>query len=149
MGMYTELALEFDLKETTPQSVMDVLFYLMNEQQEPNELPNHPLFQTDRWRSLFLGTSTYFEEQYASLKHDGVSYHLKTCANLKNYQGEIDLFLDFITPYIDGIPGEYLGHKRYEEDETKTHIFFLRNRKIEFEKEKTEPIWGEDDYWLS
>lgn len=144
--MYTEIATDFNLKTDTPQLVIDILSYLTNLKDQSTELPEHALFQTTRWRSLFMGGSAYFDTNYASLVHDGVSYHLKTCANLKNYDGEIDLFWDFVTPYIDAIPGEHLGHMHYEENETPLHIVFIGEGKLEFIQAEHEPQGEEDDY---
>lgn len=146
--MYTEILTNFDLKKETPQCVIDLLHYLIQPNEQPKNLPEHPLFQTERWRLLFTGSSAYFDtEPYASLTSSDTHYHLKTCANFKNYDGEIDLFWDFITPYIDEIPGAYLGHKFYEENEAPTNVLFVSEGEIEFVKSERAPIWGEDDYW--
>jgi hypothetical protein len=97
---------------------------------------------------LFTSTSAYFNwEQHAKFIHDGVSYHLDTKANIKNYNREIELFWDWITPYIDGIPGEHLGHKRYEEYKYPTHVRFIEDGKIEFIPEPIEEEDEEDIKW--
>ncbi len=35
--------------------------------------------------------------------------------NFKNYDGEIDKFVDWIMPYLEEIDGDFLGFSRYEE----------------------------------
>lgn len=38
-------------------------------------------------------------------------------ANLKNYDGEIAKFFDWIDPYVEGSEGDYMGYSLYEETE--------------------------------
>ena len=44
-------------------------------------------------------------------------------SNVKNYDGEIQHFIDWITPCLDKHPGDFLGFRRYEETEDPTLIY--------------------------
>lgn len=48
-------------------------------------------------------------------------YHLNIRCNLKNYDDEIEKFLDYISPYIE--TKGFLGYMRYEESEEPTLIY--------------------------
>jgi hypothetical protein len=48
-------------------------------------------------------------------------YKLNVRCCFKNYDNEIDLFLDFIRPYL--VTTGFLGYKRYEEDDDPTLIY--------------------------
>lgn len=49
MGMYTEINVCFDLTKGTPKNVVDVLYYLIDDNDKPSDLPNHEFFKCDRW----------------------------------------------------------------------------------------------------
>lgn len=129
MGMYTELNYNVALKEDVPKQVIDTLNYMLTTgddvMSEPI-LPDHPLFSTSRWRVMLRMDSYYFDADTKSTlrkdEHMG-QYYLNIQCNLKNYDGEIGKFLDWIRPYIDACPGQFLGHSRYEEFQEPTLIF--------------------------
>ena len=125
MGMYTELNIGVAFKEDTPSSVINILKHMLNED-EPDyyELTDHPLFKTARWNLMLVCDSYYFDGQTdSSLIYDDISnqYYLNVRCNLKNYDNEIDKFMDFIQPYLD--TNGFLGYKRYEEDGDPTLIY--------------------------
>lgn len=41
MGMYAEINVCFDLTKGTPKNVVDVLYYLIDDNDKPSDLPNH------------------------------------------------------------------------------------------------------------
>lgn len=126
MGMYTEIHFNSELKQDVPQSVVDVLHYMLGEIKEEPTLPDHPLFQCDRWRSLFRMDSYYFDaDTHSTMRKDKIAdaHYLCVRANLKNYDDEIDRFVDWITPHLNKNEGDFLGFKRYEEDEVPTLIY--------------------------
>lgn len=49
MGMYAEINVCFDLTKGTPKNVVDVLYYLIDDNDKPSDLPNHEFFKCDRW----------------------------------------------------------------------------------------------------
>lgn len=117
--MYTELCIAVDLKSDTPIEVIDVLRYMCEGGENAPALPNHDFFMCDRWRWVFTCDSYYFRgNSHRDLQYDDIllAYQLTSRANLKNYSYEIEKFIDWLTPYIDAEDGDFLGHKRYEED---------------------------------
>jgi hypothetical protein len=128
MGMYTELVLNVTLRSDTPPEAMAVLRHLANGDQEPTQLPDHPFFKCERWRMVMQCSSHYFIP-FALSKLEVLSYaqaggYLSTRSDLKNYDDEINLFVDWLTPYIDALPGDCLGYQRYEEDQRPTLLYY-------------------------
>lgn len=130
MGMYTELHFNAELKQTTPQEVLQVLRHMLNAPGAPARdaltLPAHPLFSTDRWGFMLTCDSYYFAAQtHSTLTYDEITktHYLCIRCNLKNYDQEIEKFIDWVSPYVDGFPGDFLGFHRYETTEQPTLIF--------------------------
>ena len=126
MGMYTELVLNLTIKGDAPKDATDVIRYLANGDERPESLPDHPFFKCTRWPMVMQCSSHYFVPFALSKLHetgytDG--FYLSTRSDLKNYDNEIDLFVDWLTPYIEAFPGNFLGYKRYEEDEHPTLLY--------------------------
>ena len=128
MGMYTELVMAIELKQNVSANVYEILQYMVGDSEfEPIELPNHPLFKTNRWHFMLNSDSYYFDGITKSiLKEDNLfpdhpSYYLTIRCNLKNYNEEIEKFIDWITPYSD--TKGFVGYKRYEEDEEPTLLY--------------------------
>lgn len=128
MGMYTELHFNSELKEETPEKVLAILKFMVGEnEEEPKVLPIHPLFQADRWRIMLQTDSYYFDaDTHSTLRKDDTSdsYYLCIRCNLKNYDSEIEYFIDWIMPYLAKYDGEFLGFYRYEEHEDPTLIHY-------------------------
>lgn len=125
MGMYTEIHFNSELRRDTPSEVLAVLRYMLGDGDEP-PLPDHPLFSTTRWRYLFTMDSYYFDaDTHSTLRFDDIAktHFLCVRSNIKNYDGEIEAFLDWIDPYLEKYPGDFLGFSRYEETEQPTLIF--------------------------
>jgi hypothetical protein len=134
MGMYTELVCAFELKKDTPQDVIDILRFMTGEQVGCNlsKINAHPLFQTDRWRFMLQCDSYYFEGQtHSEVKRDTVSgednpsYFVTIRCNLKNYNDEIDKFIDWVKTYIEyaGHDEYFIGYQRYEENKDPELIY--------------------------
>lgn len=115
MGQYTELWFRAELREDTPEEVLNVLKYLVGSEGEP-DLPEHPFFEKDHWDRLGNHGSVYFpnvgESEYIegdptrSWEPTRVALH----GNVKDYGGEIDMFFDWIDPYVDAPEGTFLGY---------------------------------------
>ena len=126
MGMYTELVLGVNLRSDTPENIINILNYMLSgisDSTKP-EITDHPLFSTERWPIMLVCDSYYFDGRTdSSMERDTVSkrYELNVRTNFKNYNNEVDLFLDFIRPYLytDG----FLGYMRYEDDDDPTLIY--------------------------
>lgn len=130
MGMYTELNCAFELKKGTPQEVIDLLWFMTNNAivPQPPSLPDHPLFRTSSWQMMLGSDSYYFAgEAHSTVRfEDGVTdtWFVTIRCNLKNYDHEIEHFVDWITPHIDAMEGDFIGYYRYEETEVPTLIYY-------------------------
>lgn len=125
MGMYTELFVTARIKDR--DNVPQILKYMLEGEGEPDfELPNHPLFQTDRWHFMLRCTSYYFTPITASaLKEDPISknWSFVSYSNFKNYDNEVELFFDWLRPYVDDEVGTLIGLHRYEEARKPTLVY--------------------------
>lgn len=119
MGMYTELVIKANIVSDIPSDVDGILNYLFNDGVMPTELPEHRFFQTPRWDFIGRASSYYHVPQAISYYNKG---YLFSRSDLKNYSSEIDLFIDWIKPYIDYSGGDCIGWKWYEESQTPTLI---------------------------
>lgn len=126
MGMYTELIFGADLKKDTPEQVIEILKYMIGDTEEK---PKY--FPLPRCEWLFRSSSYYFgvNEPVNKMWYDdiGKNWVLSTRSNIKNYKCDIEAFLDWITPYIDGGSGcrDMYAIVTYEEAEY-PDIYYLR-----------------------
>lgn len=118
MGMYTELVLNVELKKDTPPEVISILEFLANRETAiPVTTPKHEFFECDRWLMVASCSSYHFTPFSLANFQDN---YLSTRFDLKNYDSEIEKFVDWLTPYLDAFDGDFLGYKRYEEDDMPT-----------------------------
>jgi len=129
MGMYTELMLAVDLEEDAPEYVVSLLEYMVGYDVGGHPMsfitPKHPLLSTDRWRVMLESDSYYFDGfTHSDIKYDHISrqYQMTIRCNLKNYDSEIEHFLDWVRPYCES--EGFVGYMRYEEDDHPTLIYF-------------------------
>lgn len=135
MGMYTELSLDSDLKCDTPEEVIQILKYMLRREDiDMPPLPDHPLFATTRWSYMLRCGSAYFAAQPDSklLEVDG-DLTINIICNLKNYEDEIEKFLDWIHPWLDCYDDDFLGYTRYEEDPEPTLLYYHTTAKFNTE----------------
>lgn len=115
MGMYTEIFVNVDLKPETPEEVIAVLRAMCGgEDKAPLE------GKPGRWAYLFRDGSYYTPRTSCAMltyDHIAAGWSLLGKGDIKNYEGEIEAFFDFIMPWIDGFAGEFIGYKRYEEND--------------------------------
>jgi len=124
MGMYTEVGFAAEVDEEA--------YRVFEEYQRASTLlgaaGTHPFFDMDRAEMIIggHGGSYYFPGACRlTLEVDGHGaplYSVSLRANLKNYEGEIQAFFDWITPHVKAGAGgnDYIGHHIYEEDEVPT-----------------------------
>jgi hypothetical protein len=120
MGMYTELHYNVELKKSVPDEVIKTLQYMLDplEAEQPRPLPGHTLFSTQRWDVMLRMSSAYFPARtHSELFEQFDQWHLGVRCNLKNYNEEIEKFVDWLDPYVDAFKGDFLGFSRYEESE--------------------------------
>ena len=111
MGMYAEIYVNADLKENTPQEVIEVITAMCNKNDEAEALKDKPR----RWAYLFNNGSCYFPlTECGKITYDKIGGHYSLLAkgDIKKYGGEIEQFFDFIKPWCEG---EFIGYYRYEE----------------------------------
>jgi hypothetical protein len=136
MGMYTELVCAFELKKDAPPEVVPLLEAVCGKREEvPTALPAHPFFKAPRWMSVGCCDSYYFPgDTHSAVRHDTIAEatFVTIRANLKNYDNEIKLFLDWVATYIqnDGFLGYYL----YEESERPTLIYLGEDGAVRYEE---------------
>jgi hypothetical protein len=131
MGMYTEIIFGAGLKEETPKDVIDVIQRMVNGDDLIDNLPDHDFFRSERKWLMKSGGSYYFPGILeAKFWFDDISnnwfLHFRT--NIKNYDNEIEKFLDWIKPYLgQGVGsrgGGFYAIVTYEESEEPT-IYYL------------------------
>lgn len=122
MGMYTELVVKFNVRDDIPDDVFNMINYLFgNRSGGVPDIPVHDFFKTQRWE--FIGTcgSFYHHPEALSQVYAPVwsprDLYVFSRSDLKNYGNEIDLFVDWITPYVRAEPGDCIGWKWYEENQ--------------------------------
>lgn len=107
MGYYTELILGCSLKIDTPQFVIDTLKYLGGQITKVPE--GYPFSDDDsRLDFYFFSRSSYCfgvcNAHFSLTLKDDFKPHfyiLDARCNLKNYNKEIQTFLDWLEPYVD------------------------------------------------
>lgn len=130
--MYTEFIFASEIKKETPENIISILKNMTTgdiHYEDNIEIPDHEFFKCSRWKSLFRMDSYYFDgETMSKLTYDNISksYYLTVRSNLKNYDGEIDKFLNFISTYLPHKIEEddLLGYSRYEESREPRLIYY-------------------------
>lgn len=130
MGMYTELVMNVGLKDIDADTAR-----LLRAMIEHNGLlddlpkPDHPLFSTPRWAFMLNSGSFYFVPFGASKFVESFpgTQHISIRTDFKNYDDEINLFADWIAPYVED---EFAGYKRYEEDDHPTLLYFREGKPV-------------------
>lgn len=127
MGMYTELIFGASIKEDAPEEVIEALKYMIGKTDEKPE--NFPL-PDGRCEDLFRGGSYYFAINDPATKmwldHITKQWHISTRSNIKNYENEIETFLEWIKPHIDSGSGarDLYAITIYEEQDAPT-LYYL------------------------
>jgi hypothetical protein len=109
MGTYTAFHFAGEIKKETPADVVNVLKAMCGGyayELNPQDVPEHEFFRAERWKLLFTGYSYYFPARTSSsFEFDGKiaqAWFLTATSSLKNYDNEIERFVDFISPYLSG-----------------------------------------------
>ncbi len=108
MGMYTELFVEGRLKDKAPQDVVRIINGLFNHGEIDADLtaplPDHTFFRCGRWQQITVCNSFYHVPVSISV-FDAETRSFVSRADLKNYNDEIEHFLNWIEPYCDDLRG--------------------------------------------
>ena len=141
MGMYTALSIGVELNVEQSHPVTELLRYMIGERpDEPKYTPAqymqinalHSLFITSRWEYMLQSDSYYFNyDTHFRLRWDdnAKAYFLSGVCNLKNYNQEIEHFLDWLNQFVADPEEGFLGWTMYEEDDIPT-ILYRKDGKI-------------------
>lgn len=125
MGMYTELVLCTSIKDD--KEVIQILQY-MGQDEWPEDFvkPDHKLFNLHRHQYMLRCCSYYFTPTTVfKLEQDDMTkeWCLVVRCDLKNYENEIESFVDWLSPYIADHYGQMIGYSRYEECDKPTILY--------------------------
>lgn len=138
MGMYTELIFGASLKNL-PEYVIEALEHSINNKENVSSEALEFVTKYELIR-IFKCSSYYFGAHInnGTFEWDNIGNHwvLSTRANCKNYNNEIEKFIEFITPYVQHGSGnnDIFAYVQYEEDDfptiySKKGVFYLMNYK--------------------
>lgn len=119
MGMYTEIYVNVDFKEDTPEEVIKVIQAVCNRGCDAEALKGFPV----RWGHLFSDGSFYTPLTCcANMTFNKISNHwsLLGKGDIKNYEGEIKQFFKFIAPWCQQ---QFIGYSRHECDIHPTLVY--------------------------
>lgn len=119
MGYYTEFRFRAKLKDNTPPEIIYTLDQIINnysdywETLSGHEMPvmmavrdrpdlpiEHPFGKCTRWFMLFHSNNCDPENIKGST-FDIKSLELSIHSEFKNYEDEIEMFIDWLTPFVD------------------------------------------------
>lgn len=105
MGNYTELTFGANFKKNTPKEVIDTLRYMAGD---TTEKPESLAFESVR--NPLYGGSQYFgvSKSVTKMYYDEIDecWALSSRANIKNYDDDIERFLEWVKPYINDGSGD-------------------------------------------
>ncbi|MEK5358078.1 hypothetical protein [Paenibacillus sp. FSL L8-0709] len=146
MGDFAELNVRFKLKIDTPEEIINLLEYMaMLRAKDPIEIPDHPLFEAQRW-NFMLGTHsdpTGAPVKFSIFEKDRSDGSLFICVrSVYKDRGEAALFFDWIYPFIDALWLEFLGYIKYDSNEHPQLIYYTDDgmRFIAIKRDETENI---------
>lgn len=121
MGMYTELVLKCDLNYNLTEEQTLILNWLLKEGDKPVQLPDHPFFHTPCGDMIGKSCSFYHHpESIVSWTDD----YLFIRIDIKNYDGEITKFVDWLKPILNHVEGDCIGWSWCEEESTPTLLMY-------------------------
>lgn len=122
--MYTELYLQVALKKDTPPAVIATLNFMLGNTEEEPATWDIPM----GLERFMLQCSSFYHYPFAHSHLDYIDYsngyYLFVRCDFKNYNKELERFLDFLCPYVEKDSHGYQGHHRYEECDYPSRITF-------------------------
>lgn len=122
--MYTELILGAEIKESAPEFVINALKYMTGQlSDKPDDFPEE-LNDCDH---ILHCASEYFAVNFPQKYfNNNNGWRICTRSNCKNYHNQIETFLKWLKPYVEGGSGrkEFYAIVIYEEDAEPT-IYYL------------------------
>jgi hypothetical protein len=132
MGMYTELVLKCEIKKDTPPDVIAVLRHLFADDNIPATLPEHEFFKCGAWSRIGSCSSFYHHPRPVNDYNTESSFQaarIFSRSDLKNYDGEIEKFIDWVSPYLDCDEEQCIGWSWYEECDSPMLIYKAKPNK--------------------
>ena len=134
MGMYTEIIFGAGFKKNLPEQVVSTLAELAKGNDLIENIPDHPFFRAERTWLMTSGGSYYFPgTAQPKFWFDDIAHQwfLQFRSNIKNYNQEIEKFLDWIKPYIEQGSGSrnFYAIVTYEEGEPT--VYYLNEKEGE------------------
>lgn len=127
MGMYTEIFVKIEFKTNLPAEVVTALKWLDGQEVRDAPLPGHPFFKLHRAAILLQCCSYYHQPDVTrNLWFDdiGGNWYLCSRSDIKNYEGEIEAFFDWVKPYCSSNADRtFIGYHLYEEDNEPTLVY--------------------------
>lgn len=116
MGIYTELVYGARLKKDTPPDVIKKLKDMFDFNKFPT-VSGIP-FGSSYYFAVSEPCSKFFEDRLGT-------QCISIRCSIKNYCNEIESFIEWLSPYVDGCGDNrnFLGYMMYEEDEKPTLIW--------------------------
>lgn len=135
MGDYTRINLRVILKPDTPESVLNMLVYSYKYEDDPTHWPDyanlpereqrHP-FLSKRHADSLLGdaVSCHDNEDSPNEKSlDRATFAYVCSTELKNYDNDIESFLDWLSPFVAGPISTNFGYGKVTYDWIMTEDF--------------------------
>jgi hypothetical protein len=140
MGYYTSLKFKAKLKHDIPEEVLGILKRvliekclvpsykkLFNSQDVFKVDIKHPFFQCERWFAVFLFTNCDNSKKGGKLYQKNDSWIIDLDTEFKNYDDEIENFLDWISPFIAGRKKkQYVGFYQGEDSDSQVNLYIKR-----------------------
>jgi hypothetical protein len=138
MGHYTELQCKIKLRKDTPDNVVSILKRVLIERDLGHDKVlfdtkdvfkpelDHDFFKCERWYMLFLSTN-WGDIQGGKMYQEKEYWVVYLHTEFKNYDSEIDKFIDWITPFIVGRKKkQYVGWWQSENMDNRINIYIKR-----------------------
>lgn len=127
MGMYTELIFGASLKKDTPDEVIETLQILCGIKDVPENF-DYPKRNPFYAQSYYFGVSSSIPFMY--FDDTCKTWIVSTRGNVKNYDNDIEYFLEWIKPHIESGSGirDMYAIVTYEEASEPT-IYYLYDKK--------------------
>lgn len=139
MGHYTELKVKIKLRKDTPDEVINLLKRVILDKDlgventlfhsEEVFTPDiqHEFFECECWYMLFLSTNWSDSLEGSVFVELDKYYQLLIHTEFKNYDQEIQKFVDWINPYLIGHKKkQYIGYWRSENYNREINIYVER-----------------------
>lgn len=113
MGDYTRFEFRASLGGKTPQAVINVLEHMLTWRADQlAAVPDHPFFGKPRWSCVGAAHGA----KISALSAGG--HQVEFDCRFKNYDGEIEAFLNWIFPHLVKEPGKIVGQVRNDDEQT-------------------------------